>query len=401
MASTQRRNGAQGQSTTRVREPLDLARLASWMIKQPSLPVSILSFDMLLSSLDIQQFGFGQSNPTYLIQIRPGDTGSSKPYSLVLRRKPTKIVHMSAHALHREYKVLRALAQHNTLHPDGKVPVPKVYAYCYDQSILGAEFYVMEFVQGRIFTDPSFPGLSTFDRQTAYQQVLTVLANLHAVDLDEVGLATYGKRGHYVSRQLARLLAISHQQSILAGARVPEIEACAKALSVHAPVCPDAISLLHGDFKVDNLVFHSSEPRIVAVLDWELSTIGDPLCDVANLSMMYYIPHPSTIGIAGIQGVDFEVLGLPTRRDLVHGYCARNTLIDVDSAWEWSGFYLAFLFFKNCVIVQGVAQRAKAGVASSAMAHQVAELLPTVLHLCRYIIRTLPPPSPTNLKSRL
>lgn len=377
---------AGGQVTTEVRQALDVQALAEWMGKQPELR-SILSDDASFEPLHIQvrQFGFGQSNPTYMVRING--------LPLVLRKKPQKVAHASAHALHREFRILKALRQHNLSHAHGQVPVPQVYAYCKDGNVLGAEFYLMEFVEGRIFTDPSLPGMTRVERIAAFQNVLTCLANLHAVDYRSVGLETFGHEGFYVQRQIDRLMTVSRKQAELSGSPLPQLDDIALQLSRAATRCPNHVSLIHGDFKIDNLVFHPTEPRVIAVLDWELSTIGDPLCDVANLSMMYFMPQQENRGIAGIAGLDLPNLGIPDRFELLQEYCDYNPAIPLHEAMEWSGFYLAFLFFKNCVIVQGVAQRAMAGVASSAIAHRIASLLPTIIKITLKILREHPPPS--------
>ena len=269
------------------------------------------------------------------------------------------------------------------------VPVPRVYVYCSDESILGAEFYLLEYVQGRIFTDPSMPGLSEADRQNAFASIVSVLANLHRLDYVAIGLGDYGPPGgRYVARQLRKLSQVSQKQSALAPC--PEIQQLAELLKAYD--CPDSVTLLHGDFKVDNLIFHPKEPRVIAVLDWELSTLGDPLCDLANLCMMFFVPTNLTVGVRGVEP-SFE----PNRRSLVRAYCAAMHRDDADRVWAWSGFYLAFLFFKNCVIVQGVAQRHAAGVASSAAAGKVAKLLPTMVQLTHRILTEYPSPTTSHL----
>lgn len=379
-----------GTATTQVRDDFDQFRLSTWLVAQQAF-VDLLptpwSAAALAEALTVRQFGFGQSNPTYLLSI----TTSKETLKLVMRKKPREVAHATAHALHREFRILKALEEHNRHHAQQTVPAPTVHVYCKDTTVAGAEFYVMEYVQGRIFTDPTLPGLSVADRQACYRSLLQVLGNLHSIDYQSIGLGDYGKSSRFVQRQLKRLAAVSRKQAELAGQAAPEILALAQQLSQYTASCPDHTSLLHGDFKIDNLIFHPTEPRVIAVLDWELSTVGDPLCDLANLCMMYFIP-PSSIGIVGMQGVDFESLGIPSRRALVQAYCDANPAVDFATAWAWSGFYLSFLFFKNCVIVQGVAQRAKAGVASSAQANKVAKLLPTVVQRAQTIIEEYPPP---------
>jgi aminoglycoside phosphotransferase (APT) family kinase protein len=404
--------GSQGTATTKVRHALNVRNLAQWMVElPPEVKTTILGMgagrtaeqcsyldtclsdcSKLLAALDIRQFGFGQSNPTYLVQVQGAHC------SAVLRKKPDRVAHASAHALHREFKVLQALQTgHNRqVLPSHRVPVPTPLAYCTNVSVLGAEFYLMEFVSGRIFTDPSLPGLTPTERRAAYHDMVSTLANLHQVNWPHVGLGDFGKdNGHrYVERQLERLVSVSRQQSQLSETPVPEIEEIAHQLAQYAPHCPNHVSLLHGDFKVDNIIFHPTKPKVIAILDWELSTIGDPLCDVANLSMMYFMPR-DTVGIAGLGDLsmdEYRSLGIPHRLELLELYCNARIprhMISYGTAQEWSGFYLAFLFFKNCVIVQGVAQRAKAGVASSAMAHKVSKLLPMVIHFTKTILQDL------------
>lgn len=381
----------QGQSTTVVRQALDVPKLAQWIIDSQILNVHlpnriIRDAATLKDKISIRQFGFGQSNPTYLVKIAD--------FAAVLRKKPDKIAHASAHALHREYRVLEALAQHNKLHPHSTVPVPKVYAYCKSKGVLGAEFYLMEYVDGRIFTDASMPGLSGKERKQAFKSVIETLSKLHRVDVTEVDLESFGKRGNYTQRQLRRLVGVSKRQSELSGKPKSEIEDLAEQLAHYAPHCPNCVSLVHGDFKIDNIVFHHKEPRVVAVLDWELSTIGDSLCDVANISMMYFMPRSEGTGISGIAGLDLEELGIPSRLSILQEYCNLRPDIDSGRARDWSGYYLAFLFFKNCVIVQGVAQRQQDGVASSSVAKKVGNLLPIIVRMTQgmidnYVLPTL------------
>ena len=385
--------GGSGQQTSAVRQSIDVASLCQWMSSEEAVRAYLglghaaTNMNIQEDQITVRQFGFGQSNPTYLLTI---SMQSSTP-QLVLRRKPSKVAHKSAHALDREYAVLVGMSRHNqTCPPKKDVPVPRVLAYCSDAAVLGAEFYLMEFVQGRIFTDPSMPGLSKADRRTAFADVVRVLANIHCVDWSANGLEKFGRRGGYVFRQIRRLMAVSQKQAETVGA-VEGLDEIATKLASMATKCPDHVSLIHGDYKIDNLIFHPTEPRILAVLDWELSTVGNPLCDLANLCMMYYVGQSIKVGIRGIAGLDLQNLGLPERTDLIRMYAAAaNEAISQKEALDWSKFYLAFLFFKNCVIVHGVAMRAKAGVASSAQAKAVAALLPKMVQITKSLIDEVP-----------
>jgi aminoglycoside phosphotransferase (APT) family kinase protein len=298
--------------------------------------------------LTVEQFTKGQSNPTYLLCT------PDKQY--VLRRKPPGQVLASAHAVDREYRVMTALGEHTN------VPVPRTYALCTDESVIGTWFFVMERVQGRIFWDITLPDIPVSQRCAYFDAMNATLAGLHRADFTVIGLADYGKPGDYARRQVKRWSG-QYLQDTAAG-RAPAMDALIEWLSAHIPSSDEA-AIVHGDFRCDNLIFHPNEPRVVAVLDWELSTLGHPLADFAYHLMMYYVPD---MAIPGLLGKDLAALGIPSRERYVAAYCARTgreRIADLN-------FYLAFNFFRSAAISHGIRGRLVRGTAVSARARDYA-----------------------------
>ncbi len=321
--------------TTAIREghQLDHAVLARYLADH------LAGFE---GPLTIRQFEGGQSNPTYLLHT-PG-----RDY--VLRKKPPGQLLPSAHQVAREYRVMTALR-------DSDVPVPPTYLLCQDEAIAGTPFFVMGCVDGRVFRQPSLPGVTAADRRAIYDDMVDVLAKLHGVHVDAAGLGDYGKPGNYYSRQIARW----GQQYI--AAKTTEIAAMDQLMAWLPDHIPpgDETTIVHGDYRVENLIFHPTEPRIVAVVDWELSTIGHPLADLAYNCLTYHL-QPEALGRGGADAGDRD--GMPDEAEYVEAYCRRTGRNGIP---DWH-FYLAFAMFRLTSILQGVYARGLQGNAASAHA---------------------------------
>ncbi|MBV8247372.1 MAG: phosphotransferase [Comamonas sp.] len=302
--------------------------------------------------LQVEMFKGGQSNPTYKL-ITPGK-------SYVMRAKPGPVAKLlpSAHAIEREYRVMKGLAGTD-------VPVPHMYALCEDESVIGRAFYIMEFMQGRVLWDQSLPGMTPAERGQIYDEMNRVIAALHSVKFAERGLADYGKSGNYFERQIGRW---SKQYQASITRPIPEMDRLMQWLPAHMPASAkdeSRISIVHGDYRLDNLMFHPTEPRVIAVLDWELSTLGHPLADFSYHCMSWHIP--ASLG-RGIAGLDIAALGIPGEADYIQRYCRRTGIQDVDALERDWNFYLAYNMFRIAAILQGIAKRVEAGTASSAQA---------------------------------
>lgn len=287
------------------------------------------------------KFPSGQSNPTYLL-----DTPAKK---YVLRRKPPGALLKSAHAIEREYRVMKALA-------GSGVPVPGVELLCEDDSVIGTAFFVMHYLDGRIFWDPAVPEVSRADREAVYDEMNRVLAALHSVDISAVGLSEFGKPGNYFARQLSRW---SEQYRASEMSTIEDMNALIIWLERHLPADDGRIALVHGDYRIDNMIFDKNSPRILALLDWELSTLGHPFADLAYQCMQWRLPAEGPM--RGLGGVDRAALGIPTETAYVAQYCARMRLSGIEN-WP---FYVAFSFFRLAAILQGVLKRAADGNASN------------------------------------
>lgn len=300
--------------------------------------------------LTATKFKGGQSNPTYLIEAASG--------RYVLRRKPSGPLLPSAHAVDREFRVLKALH-------GGTVPVAEPLHLCTDASVIGSVFYLMQFVDGRVSWDPSLPELDAPARGATYEAIIATLAALHRVDVAAVGLADYGKPGNYFARQIHRW---SEQYRASETGPLPDMDALMARLAERCPADDGAVALVHGDFRIDNLMFHPTEPRVLAVVDWELSTLGHPLADLGYFCMALRLPrNPALPGLAGL---DRAALGIPDEAALLARYSELSGRPIPD---DWP-FVLAFSFFRLAAIAQGVAKRALQGNASSEQAGQAGRM---------------------------
>ena len=301
------------------------------------------SIETFVGPVISKKFSGGQSNPTYLLTTASGD--------YVLRRKPPGKLLKSAHAVDREYRVMKALAKTD-------VPVPQTFHLCNDELIIGSVFFVMQYIPGHIYWDPMLPQLSNDQRYAVYMEMCRVLAALHQVNIKTVGLGDYGKPGDYFTRQINRW---SQQYFASETEKISAMEAVIEWLPANTPVDDGRVSLVHGDFRMDNMIF-SDNCEVVALLDWELSTLGHPLADLAYQCMQLRM-NPAK-HLSGLNGVDRSVLGIPTEKEYVARYCQHSGLARIDN-WP---FYLVFGFFRMAAILQGVKKRALDGNASSAVA---------------------------------
>ena len=307
--------------------------------------------------LTVEQFKGGQSNPTYRLSTPTG--------AYVLRRKPPGVLLKGAHAIEREAKVLAGLGK-------AGFPAARVHGVCTDETVLGTWFYVMEMVEGRIFWDAALPDVAAADRPAYFDAMNAAMAQLHSVDYASVGLADYGRPGNYFERQIARW-SRQYLEDADAG-RDPDMDRLVDWLPRNIPQDGDRTAIVHGDFRIDNMIFHPSEPRILAVLDWELSTLGHPLADFAYNAMMYRTPPHI---VAGLKGADLQLLNIPSEEAYLKAYCARSGLADMPGY----DFYLAFNFFRLAAIFHGIAGRVQRGVAASAQAAERAAAFPELARL--------------------
>lgn len=304
-----------------------------------------------------RKFSGGQSNPTFLLEAASGN--------YVLRRQPSGPLLKSAHAVDREFRVLDALAKTD-------VPVARAYHLCEDRDVIGTMFYVMSFEEGRIFWNPALPEIAREERHAYYDAIVQAMAALHEVDIEAAGLSDYGRAGNYFERQISLW---TRQYRTAETERIEAMETLIRWLPVHCPAQEGAPSLVHGDFRIDNLIFAPDECRIKALLDWELSTLGHPLADLAYFCMCLRLPAKGPI--MGLQGEDRAALGLPAEKEIVARYCELRGIPAIDG---WS-FYLAMSFFRLAAIVQGVKKRAMDGNASHANAQEVGTMVGTLARM--------------------
>ena len=335
--------------TTAVRSgyEIDAARLSAWMSEH---------VEGFAGPLTIEQFKGGQSNPTYKL-VTPART-------FVLRRKPPGKLLKGAHAVEREARVMTGLGR-------ADFPVPGVHGICTDDSVIGTWFFVMDMVEGRIFWDATFPGVSREERPAYFDAMNRTIAALHQVDYEAVGLGDYGKPGNYFARQIGRW-----SKQYLADEEAGRNEDMDRLVAWLAESIPagDETTVVHGDFRCDNMILHPTQPRVLAVLDWELSTLGHPLADFAYHAMMYRMPPDI---VAGLHGADLDALNIPSEAEYIAAYCRRMGREDIPN-WD---FYIAFQFFRLAAIFHGIKGRVIRGTAANAEAKERAKAFPRLARL--------------------
>lgn len=342
---------------SRAVENLDLTTLL------PYLEAHIEGF---AGPMQVEKFSGGQSNPTFKITAKSG--------LYVLRRQPPGKLLPSAHAVDREHRVLKALAGTD-------VPVARVFHLCEDPAVIGSMFYVMEFLEGRIFWDAALPEVGKDERSAIYDEMNRVLVALHSVDIEKVGLSDYGKPGNYFRRQFDRW---SSQYRATELDRIEPMEQLMAWLESHIPEDDGRVSLVHGDYRLDNLMLHPTKPRAIALLDWELSTLGHPFADLGYLCMQMRMPVVGTV--SGLRGKDLKTLGIPSEREYVATYCQRMGIEKIDNF----SFYVAFSFFRLTAIIQGVAKRAIDGNASNKNAAEMGQYVAPLAELALEAIAEQP-----------
>jgi aminoglycoside phosphotransferase (APT) family kinase protein len=320
-------------------EAIDAARLEAWMRR------SVAGYR---GPLTVEPIAGGQSNPTYRLSAPSG--------RYVLRRKPPGKLLPSAHAVDREFRVMQALA-------GGEVPVPRMLALCADASVIGTVFYVMAHVDGRVFYDPRLPGLAKGERAAMFDDMNRVIAALHRVDPAQAGLGDFGKPGNYFARQIDRW---SRQYKASETERIEAMDRLIDWLPANIPSpgpMGEETAIVHGDYRMDNLIFHPTEPRVAAVVDWELSTLGHPLGDFAYHVMTWRIAPELFRGLAG---VDCAALGIPEEKEYIAAYCRRTGRERIEH-WD---FYMAFVMFRMAAIFQGIMGRVRDGTANDPKARE-------------------------------
>lgn len=319
-----------------MRQQFDIAALATW------LSANVAGF---AGPLTVEQFKGGQSNPTFKL-ITPAQ-------SYVMRTKPGPVAKLlpSAHAIDREFKVMAALAK-------ADLPVAKMHALCEDEAVIGRAFFIMQFVAGRVLWDPALPGMTKPERAAIFDEMNRVIAQLHQVDFAAIGLADFGKAGNYFERQIGRW---SKQYRASETEKIDAMDKLIEWLPKHIPPGEET-AIVHGDYRMDNLIFHPTEPRVLAILDWELSTLGHPLADFAYHCMTWHVPPSAFRGLAGL---DLEALGIPSQKAYITQYCQRTGRTDGIENFE---YYLAYNMFRMAGILQGIMKRVVDGTAASEQA---------------------------------